>query len=617
MPGGSKKPFSFFARIGPLLSENRRMQRFLPQALTITTGIVLSFLFAPMTLAATPQQQLKTLLDSDWQWTLRHRPEYATQIGDKRYNDRLSDTSLAASREINTHEKAMLDQIKQIDRNGLSGQDLISYDMFVYEKTRDVEATQFYEYNPQPLTHMDGIHISLPQLVGQMPFNNAKDYHNYLARLRAVPMHIDGIIEQMRQGMESGWVLPKVPAQQIPGQLTELVVKLDAGPIAEPFKKIPTTIPQSTRMRLQQESDKVLHEKVAPAFLKLAAFVRQEYLPKCRDTIAASAEPGGPAWYAYQVRHSTTTSMTPQEIHELGLREVARIQGEVQAVMNQVGFKGSRAEFAKFLNSDPRFFYTNREDLLAGYHDIIKHAQAGLPKLFAHVPRLPVDVKPLPDVGAESQAGAYYEAGAPDGSRIGYFMANTSKLETRPKWAMESLTLHESVPGHHLQIARGQELKDIPNFRRFGWYNAFGEGWALYAESLGRDLDLYTDPYSMAGHLDAELFRAARLVVDTGIHAFGWSRQQAIDYLNANTTNPPHDNEVEIDRYITWPGQALGYKIGQLKIKALREKAQKALGPNFDVRKFHNAVIDNGGLPLDTLEAEINRWIEAQLPPKQ
>jgi uncharacterized protein (DUF885 family) len=593
------------------------MQRFLPQALTIALGIALSFLFAPATFAATPQQQLKTLLDSDWQWTMRHSPEFATRIGDKRYNDRLTDNSLAGSREVNAHQKDVLEQAKQIDRNALDGQDLISYDMFVYEKTHAVDTAQFYEYDPQPLTHLDGIHISLPQLVAQTPFKNAKDYHNYLARLRTLPRYIDGVIAQLQHGMETGWVAPSVTMKLVPGELKEFIAKLDDGPVAEPFRKMPDSIPNSTRERLRQEGVTVLHQQVGPAFVKLEAFVREQYLPKCRATIAASALPAGPAWYALAVKDGTTTSMTPQEIHELGLREVARIQGEIQTVMTQVGFKGTRAEFSNFLNSDPRFFYTKPEDLIGGYRDILKRAQAGLPKLFADLPRLAVDVKPVPDIGADDQPGAYYEAGVPDGSRPGYFVANTAKINMRPKWAMESLTLHEGVPGHHLQIARAQETKGIPNFRRFGWYNAFGEGWALYAETLGPSLGLYTDPYSMAGHLDAELFRAARLVVDTGIHALGWSRQQSIDYLNANTMNPPHDNEVEIDRYIMWPGQALGYKIGQLKIKSLRDKAQKALGAKFDLRKFHNAIIDNGGLPLDTLEAQIDRWIEQQLPPKQ
>ena len=582
--------------------------------------LLLAILFAPFScaaLAATPQQQLKNLLDTDWQWTMRHNPEFATQVGDQRYNDRLNDTSLAANRAANAHQKDMLEQAQQIDRRALTGQDLISYDMFVYEKGRLVEASQFYEYDVQPLTHLDGIHISFPQLVAQTPFKNTKDYHNYLARLRTLPKAVDGVIEQLQHGIEAGWVAPSVTMKLVPGALKEFVAKLDEGPVAAPFKDMPDSIPKGTRERLREDGSKVLHQQVAPAFLKLEAFVREQYLPKCRDTIAASALPGGPAWYAFNVKDSTTTSMTPREIHDLGLREVARIQSEIQAVMTQVGFKGSRADFARFLNSDPRFYFTKPGDLIAGYQEILKRAQAGLPKLFEQLPRTPVDVKPVPDIGAENQHGAYYEAGLPDGSRPGYFVANTSKLNSRPKWAMETLTLHEGVPGHHLQIARAQGLKDIPNFRRFGWYNAFGEGWALYAESLGPELGMYTDPYSKVGHLDGELFRAARLVVDTGIHALGWSRQQAIDYLNANTINPPHDNEVEIDRYIMWPGQALGYKIGQLKIKALREKAEKALGPKFDLRKFHNAVIDNGGLPLDMLEAQIDRWIETQMPPKQ
>ena len=280
--------------------------------------------------------------------------------------------------------------------------------------------------------------------------------------------------------------------------------------------------------------------------------------------------------------------------------------------MNQVEFKGDFAAFVKYLNSDPRFFYTKPDEMLEGYRALVKRADAQLPALFAELPRAKVDVKPVPAVGAENQAGAYYESGTPDGSRPGYFVANLSKLDSRPKWGMETLTLHEAVPGHHLQTARAQELKGMPNFRRFGWYVAFGEGWALYAESLGGEMGFFGDPYSMAGHLDAELFRAARLVVDTGIHALGWTRQQAIDYLNANTANPPHDNQVEIDRYIMWPGQALGYKIGQLKIRALRDKAKTALGDKFDVRRVHNAVIDNGALPLDILEAQIDRWITQQ-----
>ncbi|MFJ2988601.1 DUF885 domain-containing protein [Collimonas sp. NPDC087041] len=575
-----------------------------------------AFLVAPFSHAATPQQQLNTLFDSDWQWSMRNSPEFATAVGDNRYNDRLSDSSLAASLTANTHQEQMLAQAKQIDRSKLSGQELLSYDLFVYEKKKNIEAAKFYPYNAEPISQLSGVQFDFPQLVAQTPFNNAKDYRNYLGRLRALPKYVDGVIAQLQQGVASGWVAPKVTMSVVPGQLQEFVAKIDSSPLAAPFADMPATIAPAQRTSLAREGKQLLQHSVAPAINKLEAYIRTSYLPACRDSIAASSLPGGAAYYAYKVRENTTTNMTPQEIHQIGLQEVARIQGEMQQVMRQTGFKGTFAEFITFLNTDPRFYYTKPEDLLAGYKAIIKQSAAQLPRFFADIPRAPVDVKPVPEVGAENQAGAYYEPGTPDGSRPGYFVANLSKLDSRPKWEMETLTLHESIPGHHLQTARAQEIKGLPNFRRFGWYVAFGEGWALYAESLGGEMGFYTDPYSKFGHLNDELFRAARLVVDTGIHALGWTRQQAIDYMNVNTANPPHDNQVEIDRYIMDPGQALGYKIGQLKIKALREKAQHELGDKFDLRYFNNAVIDNGALPLEMLEAQIDGWIAQQAQAK-
>ncbi|MGB7196161.1 MAG: DUF885 domain-containing protein [Collimonas pratensis] len=574
--------------------------------------LTLILALTPFSYAATPQQQLNALFDSDWQWSLRTAPEMATAVGDNRYNDRLSDVSPTASLAANAHQEKMLAQAARIDRSKLSGQDLLSYDLFIYEKKKNIQAAGFYPYNPSPLTQLSGVQFDFPQLVAQTPFNDAKDYRNYLARLRALPKYVDGVIAQLQQGVKSGWVAPKVTMSVVPGQLQEFVAKLDSSPLAAPFKDMPASIPAAQRAQLARQGQQLLQQDIAPAFRKLDAYVSNTYLPACRDSIAASSLPGGPAYYAYKVRENTTTSMTPQEIHQIGLQEVARIQAEMKLVMQQTGFTGTFAEFITFLNTDPRFYFTKREDLLAGYKEIIKTSSAQLPRFFADIPKAPVDVKAVPDVGAENQAGAYYEPGTPDGSRPGYFFANLSKLETRPKWEMETLTLHESIPGHHLQTARAQEIKGLPAFRRFGWYVAFGEGWALYAESLGGEMGFYTDPYSKFGHLNDELFRAARLVVDTGMHALGWSRQQAIDYMNVNTANPPHDNQVEIDRYIVDPGQALGYKIGQLKIKALREKAQMALGAKFDLRRFNNAVIDNGALPLEMLETQIDGWIAQQ-----
>lgn len=571
--------------------------------------LLFAFLLTPFSYAAAPQQQLNALLDNDWQWTMRNAPEFATSVGDNRYNDRLSDVSLAASLVGNAHQEKMLAEAKRIDRSKLSGQDLVSYDLFVYEKQKNIQAAAFYPYNPEPISQLTGIQFEFPQLVAQSPFNNLNDYRNYLGRLRALPAYIDGVIEQLQKGVSSGWVAPKVTMSVVPGQLREFVATLDNSPLATPFKDMPTSISSAQRASLTREGKRLLQQSVAPAFRKLEAYISKSYLLACRDTIAASSLPGGEPFYAYKVRENTTTSMTPQEIHAIGLREVTRIQDEMKLVMQQTGFKGTFAEFITFLKTDLRFYYTKPEDLLAGYKEIIKKSSAQLPRLFADVPLASVDVKPVPEVGAENQSGAYYEPGTPDGSRPGYFVANLSKLDSRPKWEMETLTLHESVPGHHLQTARAQEIKGLPSFRRFGWYVAFGEGWALYAESLGSEMGFYTDPYSKFGHLNDELFRAARLVVDTGIHALGWTREQAIDYMNVNTANPPHGNQVEIDRYIMDPGQALGYKIGQLKIKALREKAQQALGDKFDLRRFHNAVIDNGALPLEMLEAQIDGWI--------
>ena len=349
---------------------------------------------------------------------------------------------------------------------------------------------------------------------------------------------------------------------------------------------------------------------IVPALQRLHKFIVETYLPAGRKDIAASTLPGGTAYYALAVRSSTTTDLSAKEIHETGKREVARIRKEMDAIMKQVGFEGSFPAFLQFLRTDPRFYYAKGEEILPGYRDIAKRVEPELPKLFAELPRLPYGIR---DISAyQGETAEYYSPGATDGSRAGYFNAYIGNPAARPKFAMEDLLLHEAVPGHHLQIARAQEIKGLPPFRRNGRYNAYGEGWALYAESLGAELGLYTNPYSRFGQLDAEILRAVRLVVDTGMHAFGWSRAQAIDYMKENTSLVESFIEAEVDRYIVWPSQALGYKIGELKIKELRAKAQKALGAKFDIRRFHNALLDDGALPLDLLEARIDEWIKTQ-----
>lgn len=579
------------------------------------------FMFAPGAAWATDSadQQARALFAADWQWRLQNQPELATTVGDYRYDAALSDTSLAASRAATAHERKMLDQARLIERERLTGQNQLSYDLFVEQKERRLKAAAFYPYNPQPLTSQEGIHLDFPRLVVQMPFATEADYRNYLARIDALPAHIDGLIEQMRESMRSGWVPPKATLRAVPAMLRQLRENLVSGTPGLPFREISGAIAKPARDALAMAGPAALRTKAAPALQKLEDFVRTEYLPAARDSIAASSLPGGAEYYQFALEANTGAGMTAAGVHALGLKEVARIRAAMRGVIARTGFRGSFRQFVAFANSDPRLFYSTPEQLLARYRKLLARASAGLPRLFASLPSEPIGVRPAQETGAEYQGAAYYQAAA-DGNPAA-LVINTSRLAAHPLWETETLALHEGVPGHHVQIARAHELADLPEFRRYGWYSAFGEGWALYAESLGPELGFFTDPFSAFGHLNSELLRAARLVVDTGIHSLGWSRQQALDYLAANTANPPLDNEVEVDRYIAAPGRALGYKVGQLKIRALRDKAQAALGARFDLRRFHGAVLDNGALPLALLEQQVERWIkwaarDGAAPPK-
>jgi uncharacterized protein (DUF885 family) len=416
----------------------------------------------------------------------------------------------------------------------------------------------------------------------------------------------------MREGMRTGWTAPKPLVAGLPAQLRALRDHLGDGALSEPFRRLPATIPQEAREKLAADGQAAVNG-LAPSLQQLEDFVRLEYLPAARTSIAASSLPGGPSWYAFLVKSATTSDLAPGEIHALGLKEVARIRAEIAALVPSTGFRGNLAQFIAFARSDARLYYTEPEALLNRYRRTIGRVASKLPLLFNAIPQDELAVKPVQAAGAEGQGAAYYEAGSPD--RVAALVINTSRLNTRPMWEIETLTLHEGLPGHHLQVARTQANAALPAFRRQGWYVAYGEGWALYAESLGPELGLLRDPFSRFGYLADELLRAARLVADTGIHAMGWSRQQAIDYLNANTANLPADNEVEVDRYIVHPGEALGYKLGQLRIASLRAEAQAALAERFDIRAFHDAVLENGALPLGVLERQVRRWIAAQRTP--
>ncbi|HEY7841836.1 MAG TPA: DUF885 domain-containing protein, partial [Gammaproteobacteria bacterium] len=492
------------------------------------------------------------------------------------------------------------------------GQDALSLELLNWELGIAVDGQKFpSEY--LAIEQLDGPQLTFPQLMGIMPAATVRDYENYLARLNAFPVFLDQVRALLEKGIEAGWTQPAGPLRSVPTQIEEqLAEDPEKSTLYAPFTKFPGAIAPAERERLSASAKAAIQKNVLPALRQLRDFVRDTYLPKGRPQIAASSMPDGKAWYELAIRRYTTTTLTADRIHELGLSEVKRIRAEMDKVIADSGFKGSFAEFLTFLRTDPRFYYTKPEDLLIGYRDIAKRADEQLPKLFAELPRTPYGVQPFPDFEAPSQTTARYYPSAEDGSRAGLFMANLYKLEARPRYEMEALTLHEAVPGHHLQIARAQELEGLPAFRRNGNYTAYIEGWGLYAESLGTEMGFYTDPYSRFGQLTYEMWRACRLVVDTGMHAKGWSRQQAIDLMKENTAKTEQDITVEIDRYIVWPGQALAYKLGELKLKELRARATKALGDRFDVRRFHNAVLDSGPLPLTVLEREIDRWIAAQ-----
>jgi uncharacterized protein (DUF885 family) len=414
----------------------------------------------------------------------------------------------------------------------------------------------------------------------------------------------------MEQGRQKGWILPAVPLRDVPDAVR---AQIHADPEKsvhwKAFEKFPEGVSQPDRDALRIEGRRRIAVDVFPAYQKLYAYLLRDYLPAGRKEIGASTMPDGEAYYAHEIRRHTTTSKTAREIHETGLAEVARIRRQMEEIIRKVRFKGGFDDFVKFLRTDARFYYKTAADLLEGYRDICKRVDPELIRLFGTLPRTPYGVIPTPDFEAPTSTTAYYRPGSPEGARPGYFVANTYRLETRPKYEMEALAIHEAVPGHHLQISLAQELTGVPKFRRHGGFTAFVEGWGLYSESLGDEMGFYADPYSKFGQLTYEMWRAVRLVVDTGMHAFGWSRQRAIDFMKANTAKTEHDITVEIDRYIVWPAQALAYKTGELKIKELRARAQKELGERFDLRKFHDAVLLAGALPLDLLEKRVDGWI--------
>ena len=554
-------------------------------------------------------ERLQRFFDLYWLTGLRAGPEFATYVGVPGFDDRLSDLSpetLDLGRRI-THQE--LTALASIDRARLNAAEQVDYDLARERVEQGIAGERFHgEY--MPIHQLSGIQQELPLLFASMPDRAVQDYENRLARLRQVPGRVDQILARLGQGLAAGITPPRVTLRDVPGQFESLLTEDPLkSPVLETFQKIPETIPAADQERLRREASRLFREQVAPALRKLHDYLVRTYIPGARESIGMSELPDGRAWYAYEVKNATTTDLTPEQIHQIGLAEVKRIRGEMDALIASTGFKGSFEEFCKFLRTDPRFFYDKPEDLLAGYRDIAKRIDPELVKLFGRLPRLPYGVTAVPASAAKSQTTGYYANGSLAAGRPGWFNVNTYDLKARPKWEMEALASHESVPGHHIMYALIEEFGELPYWRRWDVYPAMSEGWALYAESLGSEIGLYQDPYSKFGQLTYEMWRALRLVVDTGLHIYGWSRQQAIDYMQANSARTEHDIVVEVDRYIVWPGGATCYKIGQMKIRELRTYAERELGPRFDVRAFHDHVLGNGQLPLRLLEKNIKAWV--------
>jgi uncharacterized protein (DUF885 family) len=557
-------------------------------------------------------EKLHAFIDLYRDYILNQNPEFATYLGLPMGQDRWTDQSLAAieqGKQDLFRGSAVFDSF---DRGALSGDDRLNYDLIKDRLDSSREGLRFHE-EYLAVSQLGGVQQNVPQVLAMTRTTGAGDYENILARLRAVPTLVEQNLALLEAGRKAGITPPRVTLRDVPEQVANLLVDDPlTSPMLKAFTHFPDGVPAAEQERLKGEAVKVFREQVAPAFSRLHDYLVDTYIPAARETIGMSALPDGDAWYRFLIKQYTTTDMTAQQIHALGLSEVKRIRQEMDQVIKDSGFTGSFAEFSEFLRTDPRFYFKTPEELVAAYRNIAKRADPELVKLFGHLPELTYGVIEVPAYMAKSQTTAYYEGGSLEGGRPGYFYVNTYDLPSRPSWEMEALTLHEAVPGHHLQISIAQELKDLPWFRRFGGYTAFVEGWGLYAESLGEKMGFYEDPYSKFGELTYEMWRAIRLVVDTGIHSMGWSRQQAIDYFEENASKTEHDVVVEVDRYIVNPGQALAYKIGELKIKELRDYAQGELGDRFDIRAFHDEVLGAGALPLSVLETRIREWVAAQ-----
>jgi uncharacterized protein (DUF885 family) len=554
----------------------------------------------------------KALYEAMWVYELEENPLLATSVGDHRANDKLPKVSVADIARRHEHDLKSQEQLLAIDRAALSRANQVNYDILA-RQIREGLVEYDFKSHLTPITNLRGFHTEFPELRREVPLKSLKDYENYIARLQAFDAYAGGHIEILRAGIAAQKTLPAVILIGYePTIETHIVDDPERSLLYEPLLKFPTGVPESEHARLREAAKAAIRDSVVVGYKRFRDFMKNEYVPASRGSISISALPGGRDYYRHRVRKFTTLDVTPEEVHQRGLAEVARIRGEMEAIREKVKFEGDLVAFFEHLRTDPKFYVSTPEELMKETSEILKRMDGELPTLFGKLPRMPYGLRPVPDYVAPRMPSAYYQQPAGDGTRAGFFYINTYNLKGRPLYELEALACHEAVPGHHLQIALQQEMTDLPNFRRYSDVTAFIEGWGLYSERLGLEAGFYTDPYSDFGRLSMEMWRACRLVVDTGMHYFDWTREQAIRYMQENSAESLHNIEAEIDRYIGWPGQALAYKMGELKIRELRAHAEKQLGERFDVRAFHDTVLGGGAVPLDVLEKQIDAWIAEQ-----
>jgi uncharacterized protein (DUF885 family) len=557
------------------------------------------------------RKQLSDLLDEHWEYTMRTNPEYASVLGDKRYNDKLSDVSEKAVLADIEAQRQFLARFKAVDVAGFPEQEALNHSLMVRQIEMNLLGTRFKDWE-MPVSQFGGIHINAPQLVSVLSFETVKDYDDYVARLRQLPTAFDQTMDLMRKGMADKLMPPRILLEQVARQAAKIgEVSPEENPFFEPSKKIPAAFSDADKARIREEMLAAIRDGVRPAYQRFTRFVQEEYAPQGRIEPGIWALPDGAARYAHAVEQATTTRMSPEEIYQLGLREVARDRALMLRIARKLGYKDLKS-FDAAIAKNPKLHPKSREQMLELYRKHIDAMWARLPQYFGHLPKAKVEVMPVEAYREREASGAQYVNGTPDGKRPGHVMVNTGDFEKRTTLDIETTAYHEGVPGHHMQISVAQELPTLPKFRQHAFYIAYIEGWALYSERLGEDAGFYQDPYSMYGHLQDDLLRAIRLVADTGFHFKHWTRQQVVDYFHANSGIDEPSVQSETDRYMAWPAQALGYKIGQLKILELRERAKKELGPGFDIRGFHDEVLSGGAMPLDVLDQRLAGWISSQ-----